>query len=296
VSDVASSSEGRAPFADVYTRYSYFLELNLGLYEATCSVGSMQGAPCWHITERGRMAADPEPEPIGYGTDPATHMPQSDVWHSCTRVRDTWYDPANPPIGMDFASVSGPELPLTDTWHGMNHHSQFKCVEIVDESTYTNIVNAGQQASQRHLQAPSQFLSTALNWSVNQCAAQAGATAHAGNPSDPNISCAPLDDTQVAMLRTPTVTWAAARFDDPSQYRRSCLNACPGQYFYCPGGTQDAGCYTACADFSASGSLQVGTSTGYSIVGEVPANAISWSGTPLQGGGYSIEPLPLPGQ
>jgi hypothetical protein len=223
-------------------------------------------------------------------------MPQSDVWHSCTRVRDTWYDPANPPIGMDFASVSGPELPLTDTWHGMNHHSQFKCVEIVDESTYTNIVNAGQQASQRHLQAPSQFLSTALNWSVNQCAAQAGATAHAGNPSDPNISCAPLDDTQVAMLRTPTVTWAAARFDDPSQYRRSCLNACPGQYFYCPGGTQDAGCYTACADFSASGSLQVGTSTGYSIVGEVPANAISWSGTPLQGGGYSIEPLPLPGQ
>ena len=152
--------QGDEPSGDrdvnTFIQFAYFIETHEGRFER--ELGEEVG---WlHIREKSRC--DPT-FPLGY--NPA--VDNGDYWRSCTRNRDVAYDDTgeNLLIGHDFANWSceqgalgcptpppptdmtpdggqipihglcdeGLTLPPVDgVWRGMNHASQFKCVEVID--------------------------------------------------------------------------------------------------------------------------------------------------------------------
>jgi hypothetical protein len=113
-------------YYSTYLQYAYFLELHNGWYSETTSNNTTVGT--YHIAERRRIDA-PASAATGIGvalTDTAS-ADTGNYWKECPRGPDV-LAAANPKLpGYDFASVGT-----------MNHHSQFKCVDLVDGMTEYN--------------------------------------------------------------------------------------------------------------------------------------------------------------
>ncbi|MBH23865.1 MAG: hypothetical protein CMH57_05270 [Myxococcales bacterium] len=161
VADVSEHQDGapdpdQDPALRIFSKMSYFTELHTGAYSPP-GPGEVHGR--YLIAERSRCDED---FPLGYTAQ------DRDYWRSCTRNRDAAYNPDLSqafPIGFDFArwscDASTGACPLLQPptaaissegiephglcdrpaeatsdglWRGMNHHSQFKCVEVVGAS------------------------------------------------------------------------------------------------------------------------------------------------------------------
>lgn len=232
----------------------------------------------YRITERSRCDTGPGPKgfALGYGPD------DSDYWRSCMRNRDARYDGravpgAVPPVGMDFAawscdratgtcptppppgdglSVDGtvpahglcdPEIrdraPDPGVWRGMGHHSQFKCVQVVDEADLRPdqpqrvardaLVNEGVGALQ--------FNRCGVDCPIDdpRCVADCADGCDA-DPLDggltaaarPRLRCAPVDGRALAQGEVGFV--AVRHVDSPRVYRRGCIDE------WAPGPAADA--------------------------------------------------------
>ena len=138
-----------------FMAFAYFGELYRGWY-SPAAAGSAYGV--YHIAEKSRLPSAPESERvfIGYDSDyelqhGAADLTTVDLMKECLVWPDPAYDPesAYPAVNQDFARL-GPESPSMDftmtvetspgvfqvvpqnSWDGMNHHSQFRCVQIVN--------------------------------------------------------------------------------------------------------------------------------------------------------------------
>ena len=271
----AFPGEQRAWF-ELYTRFSYFLELDRGWYEAL-----EQGVPGrYHVAEKDRTFGGGFP--LVYAREQSGQL-TSDYWRECPRGRDVWYSQTTPPIGMDFASLSPPSR----DWKGMGHSSQFKCVQVVDEATYA----ASDPSRNRYIQTlrtlgypPSGGdASNYLRAAVNGCVATPESRPGAGrNPADPSIDCGAAEPGEWALGG---VYWAAVGLANTSSYQRGCVLQCDGFAYLCPG-TDPAdpspqGCYHLCADVTASEVGAFGSAAGYRLRGGAPAT------TPVADGAVS---------
>ncbi|WP_242343473.1 variable surface family protein [Anaeromyxobacter terrae] len=285
---VAASSDLPSELVAVYTRFSYFIELHRGWYEA----GAVGGPGSYHIAEKRRGVGGGFP--LRYGLE-ASGVRTSDFWQDCPRSRDAWFSPTAPAIGMDFASVSAPNR----TWKGMTHHSQFKCVQVVDDTTYATKA----AALNRHLQtvetlgapgtahAPSEYLRA----TVNECELTADPSvpiASGPNPRDPVMTCKPVLPSPEHVGK---VVWAAVQLAESSQYFRGCIVQCNGFPYLCPGSDplnpSAQGCYHVCGDLAASEAKDLVDGAGaYRLRGEVPV--IPVTDTPLadSASGYRLVP------
>jgi hypothetical protein len=302
-----------APAFELYTRFSYFLELHRGWYAEDVDPASPGGAaiPSYHIAERDRLVAKGE-FPLRYAASPdGTYT--SDLWQDCRRSRDAWYDDSQPATTMDFASASRPG----PGWMGMNHHSQFKCVQVIDEGTFANMGPGGRRA-QRHLQAACALgdgtkeapgCKDAKEWaaqdkletrdylraSVAFCeATAAGAAPASGNPVTPSFVCTPASAGD-ARVTTGKVLWTAVRIAESSQYARGCMLQCPGYPFICPGtapGKDPAPCYSLCGEPTASEwRIPPAGSAGLRLRGGVPVLPVAdWKlEGPATAGKYTVQ-------
>lgn len=291
----------RAPFVPMYTRFSYYVELHQGAF--TSANGSSLGY--YTIYERQRAYGEADRIGMRYGLEPQTGLLTSDFWQYCPRARDLGYSNDYNATTYDFASVSGPGAFGTDglPWQGMMHHSQFKCVQVFNESEQIPST-VKEQEKELYRQSPSTI--AALRWQANQCYFDSIVPAATGvgvNPDMPVITCNTTDSPQAG-----TLLWAAVRIPDITDYRRGCVKQCAGYKYLCPG-SDPAGppgsCYSMCADFSASYPLTIGSTaaTGYSLRGEVSTQIWGWPtnsgstdpyviGNPTSG--YSIRVLGAP--
>lgn len=276
------------PFFEVYTRFSYYVELHRGWYEPPTSgaVGS------YRIREKSRRVPG-DGLPVAYALERDGGAWTSEFVNYCERGRDRWYSDLLPAQGMDYASVSAPNA---QGWGGMMHHSQYKCVAL-DPSRHAVLAQTdGGLAAARAIQTETTVIN--LDWQMNACVASPGANpvsrvpvAGTANPWDPVVSCTPI-----VSAGSSDVVWAAARIMEPENYERGCIKLCGGQRFLCPGNPPDGGtkppCYTMCGDFAASEVKTLGVDGGYRLRGEVPYVPFSGMLGNPDGGGFVIRPTP----
>ncbi|MFO0722715.1 MAG: hypothetical protein U1E65_02950 [Myxococcota bacterium] len=209
-----------APFAN----FSYFIETHRSWYvpPSTRAFGEI------HIQEklRGSVLTDGFALPITY--EPAAG---GDHWKTCDRKRDATYMPGKP--GYDFAKYADA------SWFGMGHHSQFRCLRLVSQSSGKPNEVTPQEA--------------ATDWSISRCTPGAtgpavGPPTPGGNPSDPVMGCTNIPAAQLPDPRTSStapVLWGAAKYqpyDDLftqdytlASYLRGCVNECGEYPARCPG-------------------------------------------------------------
>jgi hypothetical protein len=219
-----------------FENFTYFIETHRGWYEPP-SMGGTNGA--YHIEEKGRdptMQADPA-QRIAFTYGATTAMNNGPYWHDCVRFKDSTYQMGSP--GFDFEELD-PMMQPSPGWHGMDHHSQFRCIRLVSGSP----ANTNQLSSQ-----------TILNdWVVNKCTV--GGTNPAisvpgymgGNPSDPAVTCNVVTTLPSTSSVSP-VLWALAKYApyrdpyDPqypnASYVRGCVNECKEFPAQCPGYNPD---------------------------------------------------------
>jgi hypothetical protein len=292
---------GMLTYFQYYARFSYFLELYRGWYEP----GTTPGTGTYHFAEKRRPIAYDDNFPIRYGVEELSLARTSDYWQSCDRGRDLWFSVGSPAIGMDFASLSGPDR----VWRGLMHHSQFKCVWL-NPTVYDSLPD---HAQARHVQsydslAPYQGIDPNpllrreyLNATPNGCRAVTGSRTvgpdpSLKNPREPLIQCDP-----VRLQDAPPggVFWTAVRINtDATKYDRGCIFQCGGFPRICPGSDPASPaakeCFYMCADTAASDArvLVSPDGAGYQLRGEVPVAPMA--NGPLTGSSYTIRPEPGP--
>jgi len=186
----------QAPFV----RFSYFLELHRGWFEA---LGADPSVGAWHVAERARDPDDGQEVPVRYPGEETG-------WRTCQRRPDPAVDVQDPPVGLDFS-----ELAPEGDWPGMNHHSQFKCLVVLD------VPDPAQPAERTPAEADADFV-------VNRCRASAAPVPVEGNPAEPRFTCSTLD----VLPTTGSTVWAAVPYTAyPSNpvhagYAGGCVNAC----------------------------------------------------------------------
>lgn len=300
-------------YFEVYTRFSYFVELNRGWF--TPGVGGSPGS--YHIQEKDRTLSSGTNFPLRYGLESTeVPVPTSNYWQDCRRARDTWYSVEKPPIGLDFASLSDPN----PVWKGMTHHSQFKCVQVVDDTRFAT----ADREQNRHLQAV-KTLGEPMDTPPQQqnCDGQANCVCRASaDKCNIGLSCEASEFSAIGICRVarkdhlraainvceltaepgtalpghganPTdpslscqvslpsteheqlgkVVWAAVRLTESSQYARGCILQCAGHPFICAGGANTT-CRSMCGDFTANEPTPLGGgSQQLRLKGEVPFRA-----------------------
>jgi hypothetical protein len=253
-----------------YTQFSYFVELYRGWYE------ERPEGRTYVIAEKDRRIEKDDNFPLRYGQE-LSGLYTSDYWQDCRRNRDIWYLDKGPTVGMDFASFAFQTDIPRSSWTGMMHHSQFKCVQVVSDETYSN-----RDISRRHIQsikalgepASTEIVeSDLLRSMINTCELTDVGIPPVlqPNPRDPVMTCeASLPSST---LTDGLVRWAVVRPIPMDQYYRGCMLQCAGKLAICPGtapGASSQPCYSVCGNWSAnSGPAKVGGG-GYSLRGEVP--------------------------
>jgi hypothetical protein len=191
---------------DALHAFSYFLELHRGWYED----GS------YYVQEKSRLSD----APAGWGT-PLTYNDDG-YWRECVRMTDSAFVPTNA-IGMDFARYN-------DSTHdaGMLHHSQFKCIQIVE--TNDDPVAFPQKMPLSELEVvPRRYV-------LNSCSAgdeTAPPVTGTVNPSDAVLTCGL--DTTPALDEVGFVSVKYIHYDDTTSfYERGCVNGCIDDPPTCP--------------------------------------------------------------
>jgi formylglycine-generating enzyme required for sulfatase activity len=203
------------PEVRIFSMFSYFMELHRGWYEHP--EGEAHGR--WIIQERGRGLYEEDSFRI-----PLTYSNPTGYWRECRRFRDTAFSPNGPYYTMDFAAygassecdfAGGP-----DSYCGMNHHSQFKCMLVT---------NTPDPQKMHHMYASE----VVQGYEANTCVVRdvgsfAPVTPGAANPSGPPLECETGQVPGAGYL-----VWGAARYHDygddqaPSgEYLRGCINEC----------------------------------------------------------------------
>jgi len=228
--------------------FSYFAELHRGWYMPPLTSG---GYGSYHIREKSRrdvaLAGDRVPvKHYNSSSDAPGGTSELAFYETCALWRDPDFaDDGNPTIGRDFARW-GPE---TDTygwalewdpgmtqiylnlgavwdsvsygWDGMNYHSQYKCVEVVDDGNpdlddeeNPHLMTIGQLGDENF-----QFNSCAVNSSGASSPPLTGTDDV--NPYDPDVVCA-VEDAAVD-----SVGWVARLYEsytDNENYPGGCVN------------------------------------------------------------------------
>ena len=203
------------PEVRIFSMFSYFIELHRGWYEHPNE--ELHGR--WIIQERGRDLYTQKAFQI-----PLAYNNQAGYWRECRRFRDTAFDPNGPFYTMDFAAygandecdfAGGP-----DSFCGMNHHSQFKCILVTDSPDPQKIQQA--RASQVN-----------QNYEANTCRVTdtdpfEPVTPGVANPGAPQIECEVGNVPPSGHL-----VWGAVRYQDygddkapREHYVRGCINEC----------------------------------------------------------------------
>jgi hypothetical protein len=220
-----------------FNKHAYFGELHRGYYVPPAT-SEMFGS--YHVREKKRGTE----LPVEYQ---AAEQP---VMDQCFVHPDPSFSAGKPAVGMDFVrfapngadprprdyGYSTPPGTVT-TWFGMTHHSQFKCLTIVDkgdpdlslpEEHPQKVTVAGLTEIDPNTTA------SFLRYQVNTCYAQPGSANPdfgVANPADPNIICAPSTTVTAG-----TVGWAAVRYRPfyvDSDYKRGCVNDCATTRAHC---------------------------------------------------------------
>ena len=118
-----STSVANSAYFDVYTRYSYFMELNDGYFIA--GAGDAPGK--YVVQERPRLGPADGQIRLGYDADP---NPDSYFRH-CSREDDNLATSGSSRAGLDFTCAGD-----TSCTRSMHHHSQFRCVVGVTSAVY----------------------------------------------------------------------------------------------------------------------------------------------------------------
>jgi len=122
----------------LFTRMSYFAELNRGFYVPP-GPGDNHGS--YHIWEK-RRAANAEagkrvalgyPDPTPVACPPVEAPDDFQYWRRCARRPDGAYDPQVAQTGMDLQEWAfyGNKQKRHPFYPGMGHPSQFKCLKVV---------------------------------------------------------------------------------------------------------------------------------------------------------------------
>ena len=292
------------PLFETYTQFSYFVELHKGWFDTT-HPGTFDNPGAYIIAERIRRIDKNDHFALRYGLEPESTQYTSDYWQDCRRDRDSWYTDSAPTIGMDFAS----ESPPSETWEGMMHHSQFKCIQVANEKDYKDrgqnlqlqsIAALGDRNPLTPLPPGMAGDGDFLHATINTCSlsSDTGTPEAQGNPRDPVLTCTVSLPTDVPAPDPGSVRWAAVRIIQSSKYYRGCMIQCAGTKSICPGtppGGAPAPCYSVCSVPTASKGPAQLSAGGYSLRGEVPLAPLALPKTPdlrlsNSTSGYSIQP------
>lgn len=172
--------------------FSYFVELHRGWYDTGR----------YYIQEKSRQA-DAEVSwalPLTY--DAEGH------WRDCPRLTDGEFSTSSESIGMDFARYND-----STTDAGMLHHSQFKCVEVVETNPGDDLFRV----------TPADLSSL---FQYNECMAVAGTNFPIGdavNPYDPILSCT-IASGEIGDVGFVSVLYT--HYTTSGGYVRGCVNEC----------------------------------------------------------------------
>lgn len=234
--------------------FSFFGELQRAYYQSSGS-----GAGKLVIAERSRCDAGSFSLAYDANADTYDAAKPETYWRTCSVNRDPIFDEATPKPGTDFAQWScsnatgtcktpGPahptltggldptmavlrdhglcELngmtPADGVWRGMNHHSQFKCVQVTGTATEP------QQLT------PAAFAAGTGGWALNLCAAAGSREVTTDSKEqEPELECAVDDPTD----GTPaTVGFAARRYQaygSMTANQGACTDTCIAGSQYC---------------------------------------------------------------
>ncbi|MDD5309782.1 MAG: hypothetical protein PHU25_20895 [Deltaproteobacteria bacterium] len=224
---------GVAAYLAPFNWFSYFAELYRGWYEPA-QPGESYGS--YHIREKSRRSSAPDGDrvPAAYGATGA----EKTFYETCA----LWPDPAfaddgNPTIGRDFARFgpdpANPEFGYAFSWppgpsnvggepwgwDGLNFHSQFRCVKIVEPGN-----PALDPIASPHLMIASDV---SASYKMNVCDVQSGTEDSVGpvsgseNPHDPKVACS-VESPSIGQ-----VGWAARLYEpyiEDSDYQGGCVN------------------------------------------------------------------------
>jgi hypothetical protein len=187
--------------------FSYFIELHRGWFDG--------GA--YYIQEKSRLAD----APAGWGI-PLVYNDDG-YWRQCLRMTDSAFDPlGSNAIGMDFARYNG-GTPNA----GMEHHSQYKCVHIVEAN------DVPERYPQRLPIAD--LAAVPRRYVLNTCRAgdtSTGPVVGTVNPWDASLTCE-IDTTpsidDVGFVAVKYLPYATA-----GEYVRGCINGCIDDPPTCP--------------------------------------------------------------
>lgn len=204
--------------ADIFMNLSYFMELYRGGY----SKDPDQQYGAYVIKEMSR-SANGFPEM----SIPLTLKSGNDYWRQCYRKRDRFFNDSSG-TGLDFARFhySGCQIGDLDSWCGMNHHSQFKPLQVVEIEDPLNPYTITPKRLKR-------------DYMVNICSSKSelyGPLGGSGlNPSAPVITCELIEfpedsDLLPEPLKKGMLVWGISKFqnyDNNNQYySRGCINEC----------------------------------------------------------------------
>jgi formylglycine-generating enzyme required for sulfatase activity len=204
------------PETRIFSMFSYFIELHRGWYEHP--EGEPHGR--WVIQERGRGLYTERAFRI-----PLTYGHAAGHWRNCHRFRDTAFDPDGPFYTMDFAAYGANALcdwsGGPDSFCGMNHHSQFKCLLVTDSADPQHL----------HHQTTAEI---EVGYEANICTVKAGSaplapvTPGVANPFGAELECSVGEVPASGQL-----IWGAVRYRDYGDpdaqndaYVRGCVNEC----------------------------------------------------------------------
>lgn len=289
-----NGSEAKGYF-DLYTRFSYYMELDDGYY-----VAGAAGAPgTYRIIERTRslQAAGPTKFPIELGT---SAIPYSGYWSSCRRQTDSDDSPGTAPLHGNADLVEFTPAPGTmvsgSRWTGMNHISQFKCVEVVQQTTYDSTGNpSGNGAASREANPevlwwngtslgrtnrtpPPAVQETLSNWNPWACAPMTSQPSTYAAPTSPNPSfqgfdCGPVSAASLLTNGVQKWTgWMAVGYSNAqsavytsmvTNYVRGCINECVVDGpTHCPGWNVGGNTSLTCDMTAATGWGHIACTTG----------------------------------
>lgn len=204
---------------EIFKRMSYFMMLADGRFEPSATPGKPGR---YVITERsrGRNLA------LRYESD------SGDFWKSCPRFPDAIYADRTvvTKTGTDFArySTPPPEHRIYDSsdWQGLNHNSQFKCLNVVATEPTDNADKGPHVVLKSKLESDKSY-------TLNDCAVTGEQAATGGpNPTTLEFSCSPKATPDIG-VRWAAVNYIAGPYSDPAHtgnsnyvYQRGCADMC----------------------------------------------------------------------